>query len=126
MTAPCNRIRGGAVPPFRPGAAKAPHLWARPRWLPSGTALASRQSGDSELRVGPMDSTYHRHVTSVATGAREGAATRVLLLMLSACPVSHPAPLDRVPLTPASDPALAGRLASPTVALPAVLTRPHR
>ena len=73
-----------------------------------------------------MDSTYHRHVTSVATGAREGAVTSVLLLVLSACAVSHHAALDRVPLTPASDHALAGRLASADVVVAGVLTRAQR
>src|SRR3989440_12735195 len=104
----------------------APHLLWRPRCLSSGTALASPQSGDSQLRVGRMDSTNHRHVTRVALGARVGTAASVLLLVLSACAVSHRTALDRVPLMPPSDHILAGRLAAADVVVAGVLTRAQR
>src|SRR2546430_2730123 len=104
----------------------APHLLGRLRCLSSGTALASRQSGDSQLRVGRMDSTNHRHVTRVAMGARVGTAASVLLLVLSACAVSHRTALDRVPLMPPSDHILAGRLAAADVVVAGVLTGAQR
>jgi len=73
-----------------------------------------------------MNSTYHRHVTRVATAARAGAAAILVLLVVSACAVSHRTALDRVPLTPASDHILAGRLATADVVVAGVLTRAQR
>jgi len=73
-----------------------------------------------------MDSTNHRHVTRVALGARVGTAASVLLLVLSACAVSHRTALDRVPLMPPSDHILAGRLAAADVVVAGVLTRAQR
>src|SRR6266702_4303393 len=57
-----------------------------------------------------MDSTNHRHVTRVAAGARTGAAASVLLVVLSACAVSHHPAVDRVRLTPPADHIVAGVL----------------
>src|SRR5438105_812166 len=73
-----------------------------------------------------MDSMNHRHVTRVATGARTGAAVGVLVLVLSACAVSHHPALDRVRLTPPADHVLAGRLAAADVVVAGVLTRAQR
>jgi hypothetical protein len=73
-----------------------------------------------------MDSTNSRHVTSVASGARYGAAASVLLVVLSACAVSHRTAVDRVPLTPPSDHILAGRLATADVVVAGVLTTAQR
>ena len=73
-----------------------------------------------------MDSTNHRHVTRVATSARAWATPSLLLLVLSACAVSHRTALDRVPLTPPSDHILAGRLATADVVVAGVLTRAQR
>src|SRR5256885_16964463 len=81
---------------------------------------------DRALRSGRMDSTNHRHVTRVATSARAWAMPSVLLLVLSACAVSHRTALDRVPLTPPSDHILAGRLATADVVVAGVLTRAQR
>src|SRR5947208_14310776 len=73
-----------------------------------------------------MDSTNHRHVTRVATGARTGAAAGVVVLVLSACAVSHHPALERVRLTPPADHVLAGRLAAPDVVVAGVPTRAQR
>src|SRR5436309_11538262 len=73
-----------------------------------------------------MDSTNHRHVTRVATGARTGAAAGVVVLVLSACAVSHHPALERVRLTPPADHVLAGRLAAADVVVAGVLTRAQR
>ena len=73
-----------------------------------------------------MDSTNHRHVTRVATGARTGTAASVLLVVLSACAVSHHPAVDRVRLTPPADHILAGRLATADVVVAGVLTRAQR
>src|SRR5256884_5903802 len=81
---------------------------------------------DRALRVGRMDSTNHRHVTRVATSARARATSSVLLLVLSACAVSHRTALDRVPLTPPSDHILAGRLATADVVVAGGLSRAQR
>jgi len=76
--------------------------------------------------LGSMHSSNHRHVTGVALSARAGVAGSVLLLLLSACAISHRTALDRVPLTPASDHVLAGRLATADVVVAGVLTRAQR
>src|SRR2546430_4805065 len=73
-----------------------------------------------------MDSTNHRHVTRVATGAGTGAAAGVVVLVLSPCAVSHPPALERVRLTPPADHVLAGRLAAADVVVAGVLTRAQR
>src|ERR1043166_2921707 len=73
-----------------------------------------------------MDSTNHRHVTRVASGARTGAAASVLLVVLSACAVSHHPAVDRVRLTPPGDHIVAGRLATADVVVAGVLTRAQR
>src|SRR5207248_11449899 len=73
-----------------------------------------------------MDSTNHRHVTRVATGARIGAAAGVVVLVLSACAVSHHPALERARLTPPADHVLAGRLAAADGVLAGVLTRAQR
>src|SRR5437868_7180315 len=69
-----------------------------------------------------MHSRNHRHVTRVPS-ARAGLAASVLLLLVSACAVSHRTAVDRVPLTPPADHVLAGRLATADVVVAGVLTR---
>src|SRR5256886_16612735 len=73
-----------------------------------------------------MDSTNHRHVTRVATGAGTGAAAGVRVVVLSACAVPTPPARERVRLPPPADHVLAGRLAAADVVVAGVLTRAQR